>query len=523
MGKKLILLSITLNFLGAFLTFFYFNYINPSFHGQPYLPHTQAYLILAIGTGVVFGVFYTLFRKWAALMIRVADGEKCIDDLDRISANRLKRQAIQFPPFYAAFTFTAWILAGFIFGFLEPVFSQIFLGAEPRGLIECVRTFFGITVVGGTIAALIIYFAVENIWRKKIDRFFPEGDLSRIKGAFRLSVKMRLIVVFLMISLFPLPILAVTAYTKAQAMHTADAITRTQIMSSLLIEIVFITAICVAVSMLLSIFVSRSVSTPLRDLESAMKDVGKGNLDAQVGIVSNDEIGSVSQGFNHMVRELEESQAIKESFGKYVSQEIRDEILAGRVSLDGEMKRATMLFSDLRNFTPFVESTHPKQVVTIMNQYFSEMTEAIKENRGLVLHFVGDAIVAVFGAPVSYDDHPDTAVEAALEMRRRILLLNENIKEQGFNPLSHGIGIHTGAVLAGNIGSKDRASYTLIGDAMNLTSRIEGLTKKFLCDIILSQTTYNLLTGNFLTKNLSSVTVKGKKQEIMIYQLLGHA
>ncbi|MEA3230555.1 MAG: adenylate/guanylate cyclase domain-containing protein [Thermodesulfobacteriota bacterium] len=523
MGKKFLLLNITINFLGAFLTFFYFNYINLDVYGQSNISHTQAYLILAIGTGLVFGIFFVIFRKWTTLMIRVADGEKSINDIDDISANRLKRRAIQFPPFLALFTLVAWMFAGFIFGFLEPVFSQVFLGAEPRSLIECVRSFFGITVVGGTIAALIIYFVAENMWRKGIGRFFPEGDLSQIKGAFRLSVKMRLIVVFLMISLFPLPLLAVTAYTKAQAMQTADAITRSQIMSSLLIEIVFITAICVAVSMLLSIFVSRSVSNPLRDLESAMKDVENGNLDVQVEIISNDEIGTVSQGFNHMVRGLEESQAIKESFGKYVSQEIRDEILAGRVSLDGEMKRATMLFSDLRNFTPLVESTHPKQVVTIMNQYFTEMTEAIKENRGLVLHFIGDAIVAVFGAPVSYDDHPDTAVEAALEMRRRTLLLNENLKEQGFNPLSHGIGIHTGAVLAGNIGSKDRASYTLIGDAMNLTSRIEGLTKEFFCDIILSQTTYNLLTGNFLTKNLSSVTVKGKKQGIMIYQLLGHA
>jgi class 3 adenylate cyclase len=523
MGKKFLLLNVIINFLGAFLTFSYFNYISPGFHDPSDITRTQAYIMLAAGTGVIFGIFSLVFRKWTDLIMRVVDGEISIDDLDDISANRLKRRAIQFPPFLALFTIVAWVFAGFIFGFLEPVFSQVFLGAEPRELIECVRTFFGITVVGGTIAALIIYFAAENMWRKVIGKFFPEGDLSQIKGAFRLSVKKRLIVVFLMISLFPLPLLAVTAYTKAQAMRTVDAIARTQIMSSLLIEIIFITVICVGVSLLLSIFVSRSVSNPLRDLETAMKKVENGNLDVQVEMVSNDEIGSVSQGFNHMVRGLEESQSIKESFGKYVSQEIRDEILAGRVPLDGEMKRVTMLFSDLRNFTPLVEFTHPKQVVTIINQYFSEMTEAINQNRGLVLHFVGDAIVAVFGAPVSYDDHPDTAVAAALEMRRRTLLLNESLRKQGFDPLNHGIGIHTGAVLAGNIGSKERASYTLIGDAMNLTSRIEGLTKEFLCDIILSQTTYNLLTGNFLTKNLSSVKVKGKKQEIMIYQLLGRA
>ena len=184
------------------------------------------------------------------------------------------------------------------------------------------------------------------------------------------------------------------------------------------------------------------------------------------------------------------------------------------------MKRATLLFSDLRSFTPFVESTHPKQVITIMNQYFSQMTEAIKDKRGLVLQYVGDEIEAVFGAPVSYDDHPERAVEAALEMRRRLILLNQSFEKQGFLPLQHGIGIHTGAVLAGNIGSKDRISYALVGDTVNLASRIEELTKEFSTDIILSQTTYNLLTGSFHTEQLPAVKVKGKKEEIVIYKLL---
>ncbi|MBA7679812.1 Adenylate cyclase 1 [subsurface metagenome] len=151
------------------------------------------------------------------------------------------------------------------------------------------------------------------------------------------------------------------------------------------------------------------------------------------------------------------------------------------------------------------------------------MTEAIKENRGLVLQYVGDEIEAVFGAPVSYDDHTDMAVEAALGMRRRLILLNQNLEKQGFSPFQHGIGIHTGAVLAGNIGSKDRISYALVGDTVNLASRIGGLTKEFSCDIILSQTTYNLLTGDFSTEQLSAVKVKGKKEGVMIYKLLDHA
>ncbi len=204
-----------------------------------------------------------------------------------------------------------------------------------------------------------------------------------------------------------------------------------------------------------------------------------------------------------------------------MSQEIRDEILKGRIPLDGEMKRVTLLFSDLRDFTPFVESTHPKHVVTIMNQYFSEMTEAIKENRGLVLQYVGDEIEAVFGAPLSYEGHPDMAVQAALEMRKRLTSLNQSLKKEGFELLRHGIGIHTGAVLAGNIGSPDRASYALVGDTVNSASRISGLTREFSCDVILSQTTHDLLTGSFEMERLPPVKVKGKKQGLSVYKLAG--
>jgi class 3 adenylate cyclase len=185
------------------------------------------------------------------------------------------------------------------------------------------------------------------------------------------------------------------------------------------------------------------------------------------------------------------------------------------------MTRATLLFSDLRDFTPFVESTHPQRVVSIMNQYFSEMAEAIKQNQGLILQYVGDEIEAVFGAPVPRDDHPDLAANAALEMMKRLDQLNERFQAQGVSPLRHGIGIHTGAVLAGIIGSKERSSYALVGDTVNLASRIQGLTKEFSCDVMLSQTTHDLITGAFQMEQLSAVKVKGKSRDVMVFKLLG--
>ena len=456
-------------------------------------------------------------------LYQIANDEVSIDSIDKESAQILKRKAIQLPASIAVISFLVWILAGFIFSLLHPVVTQILYGIDLPDLTICLKQFFGITCIGGSITALFIYFTTENHWRRAIPKFFPEGDLSQVKDAFKLHVHGRLFIVFVAISLVPLPLLGIVAYTKAQALHNADAIVRAQLLSSFLMEVIIITVICVTFSIVLSVFVSKSVSIPLHKLEKAMKEVEKGNLDMCVKIVSNDEIGSVTEGFNLMVKGLKESESIKDSFGKYVSQEIRDEILNGRISLDGEMKRATLLFSDLRNFTPLVESMHPKEVVTIMNQYFTQMTEAIKENRGLVLQYVGDEIEAVFGAPVSYEDHMDMAVKAALEMRRRLITLNQSLEKQGFSPFQHGIGIHTGAVLAGNIGSKDRISYALVGDTVNLASRIMGLTKEFSCDIILSQTTNSLLTGNFIAEQLSAVNVKGKKEKVLIYKLIDYA
>jgi len=510
------------NAIGAILTYLFFSNISQIHQTQQNLPPYYADLFFVIATGVLLFSSVWIIKRSDIRLYQVANDEVSIGSVDGTTAQRLKRDAIQFPSVIAGVCFLVWILAGFIFSFLQPVISQILYGVVPD-LIECLKQFFGITCIGGSITALFIYFTIENHWRRAIPKFFPEGDLSQVKDAFKLHVYDRLFIVFVALSLVPLPLLGIAAYAKAQALHKADAIVRAQLLSSLLVEIIIITAICVAFSIVLSVFVSKSVSIPLHKLEKAMKEVEKGNLDVRVEIVSNDEIGSVAEGFDIMVKGLKESESIKDSFGKYVSQEIRDEILDGRVSLDGEMKRATLLFSDLRNFTPFVESTHPKQVITIMNEYFSQMTEAIKENRGLVLQYVGDEIEAVFGAPVSYDDHTDMAVEAALGMRRRLILLNQSLEKKGFSPFQHGVGIHTGAVLAGNIGSKDRISYALVGDTVNLASRIGALTKKFSCDIILSQTTHDLLTGSFLTEQLSPVTVKGKKEGVMVYKLLDHA
>jgi adenylate cyclase len=233
--------------------------------------------------------------------------------------------------------------------------------------------------------------------------------------------------------------------------------------------------------------------------------------------------GAVAIENARMVEEIIEKERLKnkimDSFGKYVTSEVRDLILEGRIPLDGETKEVTVLFADLRGFTTLAESTTPKEVVKIINGYFSEMADAIGLNHGLVLQFIGDEIEAVFGAPLPLEDHPTHAVRAALEMQERLVVVNERLKQQGYGSLRHGIGIHTGNVVAANIGSEDRLSYALVGDTVNVASRIQGLNKEFGTDLLISATAVARLVDNIELEKLPATTVKGKKDPIEIYKL----
>jgi len=517
--RRITFLLPLINVIGAVFTYVYFSSILGPGYASGAVPTYYSPLYFVIGTALLIFIFQVSRSKTVKGLFAIANGEISIDTLEETEKYHLQREALQFPIVVTMVTFAVWILAGFIFGLLEPLITGKLFNVEAPRLLYGMRRFLGITFFGGGVTTLVVYFVLENEWRKFIPRFFPEGHLSRVKHTFRLTVRKRFLIVFLGVILIPLPVLGLTIYTRIQDLHTADAITRSQLMTSLAGELTFIVLDELFICLLLAYFLAKSISDPLLQIKHVIKEVENNNLDTRVEIVSNDELGEVAEGLNQMITSMQENQSLKESFGKFVSQEIRDEIIAGKTSLDGEMKRATLLFSDLRNFTTLVEQNHPKHVVTIMNQYFNEMTHAIKANRGLILQYVGDEIEAVFGAPIGFDDHPDMAVKAALEMRRRLDALNMRLEQQGFEPLSHGIGIHSGAVLAGNIGSEERMSYALVGDTVNSASRIEGLTKQYQCDIIISQTTYNLLTESYPTEQLAPVKVKGKEDDLIIYRL----
>lgn len=229
--------------------------------------------------------------------------------------------------------------------------------------------------------------------------------------------------------------------------------------------------------------------------------------------------------YNYFTEEKEKIQ-LKNAFSRYVSPTVVNKIIDDPKSLNlgGTKKVLSVLFSDIRGFTTYSEKLDPQDLVSILNSYLSAMSEPILAHEGTIDKFIGDAIFAIFGAPLEYVDHADEACEVAIEMIKKLETVNEDLIKNNFPPLKIGIGLNTGEMTVGNIGSTKRFDYTAIGDAVNLGSRVEGLTKHFKVDILVSHFTYNSCKQkNFTFRALPQIVVLGKDQPVGIYQLLDYA
>jgi adenylate cyclase len=236
---------------------------------------------------------------------------------------------------------------------------------------------------------------------------------------------------------------------------------------------------------------------------------------------TGDELEDLATGFNRMVDGLKERDKLRTTFGKYMTAAVLEHLLSGKVALGGESLRVTVLFSDIRGFTTISERMNPQSLVGLLNEYFTEMVNIVMDEGGVVDKYIGDAIMAVFGAPVSKPDDAVNAVRAAVRMRGALRQLNERLASRGIPPLKTGIGIHTGDVVAGNIGSERRMEYTVIGDAVNLASRLESNTKELGVDVLISKDTYEVTKSMVDARPVREITVKGRNQPVMTYEVVG--
>lgn len=227
--------------------------------------------------------------------------------------------------------------------------------------------------------------------------------------------------------------------------------------------------------------------------------------------------------FINYVQEEWEKQYIRDTFSKYLSPVLVSELLSSpeKLTLSGEEREVTVLFSDIRNFTAISEKISPQDVCRFLNQYFSSMAKILMDNMAMVDKFIGDAVYAFWNAPLYNPHHARHAIIAALLMKQALKDLNNNWEVSGLPVIHAGIGINTGTARIGNIGSEDRLSYTAIGDTVNLASRLEGLTKMYNIPIIVSAATYNKVKDQeFIFRILDKIRVAGKKRPTTVYELV---
>lgn len=281
-----------------------------------------------------------------------------------------------------------------------------------------------------------------------------------------------------------------------------------------------------AVFFLAIIFVSiysKILSRRIKRLTRASAEIEVGRFNVKIKNSSNDELTVLTKSFMKMGRGLAERERLKDTFGRFINKEIAQKAMKGELKLGGETKNVTIFFSDIRSFTAISEKLEPSEVVEFLNEYMTKMVDCVNKTGGVVDKFIGDALMGVWGAPVSSGSVAKDAfncVRAALMMREALIEFNKTRGGDKKPIIKIGCGINTGPVIAGQIGSEQRMEYTVIGDAVNLASRTESLNKPFCTDILITENTYNLIKDYVLVEEMPSVTVKGKEKPVKMYAVI---
>ncbi|WGK70146.1 adenylate/guanylate cyclase domain-containing protein [Candidatus Haliotispira prima] len=282
-----------------------------------------------------------------------------------------------------------------------------------------------------------------------------------------------------------------------------------------------ITGIVLFLSVMIIYLFAKTLSSPIKKLVVAARKIEKGEFLLNIKASSHDEIGQLTRSFTQMGKGLNERDRMKDALGKFVNEEVANLALEGALQLGGERKEAAVFFSDIRSFTAISEKLTPEEVVEFLNEYMTAMVSCVEATHGIVDKFIGDAVMAVWGAPISHGNDTESAIDSALMMRFALEHFNQG-RGGDKNPIIKiGCGINTGPLISGQIGSEDRMEYTVIGDAVNLASRIEGLTKPFGADILISADSRALVKGIYHLAKMPPIMVKGKVDPVNIYAVLG--
>ena len=301
--------------------------------------------------------------------------------------------------------------------------------------------------------------------------------------------------------------------------------------SGVQLQVFVLVAAAIVLVVMVGLFLANLITRPLARLVAASSEVAQGNLEIKVDSSGNDEMAVLAHSFNYMVAGLQEGSVYRDLLGRTVSPEVRDQLrqtfTSGNLRLEGQEAVATVLMTDIRGFTTLSERSDPSTVLTWLNEYFGRLVPIIQAHGGVVNKFDGDAMLAFFGIlprRQSPKNGARAACLAAMEMLAVINQLNQERIERGDPPFVTGIGINTGVVIAGGLGTSDRLHYTIIGDTVNTTQRLESLTRQLFSGngVVIGHSTYLALaefTGDFNLEPAGMHAIKGKSEQILIYRM----
>lgn len=419
---------------------------------------------------------------------------------------RARSRIYNYPSFLIFVTYANWMLGTLGFYLLLPA---------QAGVGVLVALAFLTTMLN----AILVYYAADFLNRNYIvPDYFPDGQFSVGFKFRRPGMMLRFLDLFFVNAFSPvMAILLVMFITLRYGRHDPEELTR------LLFTSGAVGVVYWGFALFMTHLAALTFSGPLDSLEAAADAISEERFDVRVAVQSDDQLGRLQTAVNHMGEELARMRTIKTLFGHYVSPEVRDLILEGRVRTEGgERIEAVVLFSDIRSFTAMSERHSPEELVDMLNIHFSGVVRAVTMHNGFVDKFIGDAVMAVFDADFCAGRHCEQAVGAAVDILQGMVQTNARVGTLGFAPLRIGIGMACGPVIRGNVGSEDRRELTVMGDTVNIASRLESATKTVGHPLIVTRNGFFDVCGGIGAVNvvqLEPLHLRGKSHAVEVMAL----
>ena len=489
-----------------------FIYTSPA---QARLDDLVGNIYLACGIAVYFIIALLYERPIHAALSVIARGEEPPAGL--LSLARIR--AMNAPLIYAAITAGLWLFAMMLFPFVLTM-------ASPPVLKSYWVTGMLLSFFIGSFILMLIYFSVGAVCRSRfLPRLFPLGHLDKQPGGHSISLRTRFLLVFVAICALPLLLNFFNTVIwrhviLPEAMERGATFTVEHFADLTISQTAYLCLFAFIMGLAIVFVHALQMRGELGSMGKVLAAVHSGDLSHHVRVTSRDELGKLGDCVNEMIIGLRERKRIVEAFNRYVDRTLTKQVLEGELAMGGVQLEVSILFCDIRGYTSISEGMGPDRMVALLNRYFTRMAGAIEEAGGSVNKFIGDAILAIFGAPEPRPDHRDRAIRASLAMYRALGEFNSEQIEDGLPELSIGIGLHSGLVLAGNIGTEKKIEYTVIGDPVNVAQRLQELTAEKGAPIICSGATLGPYKQRYAHADLGIVHLRGRKEPIDIYSLM---